>query len=212
MKLRIISGRFRGRSVVVGRGADGFRPTLERHRESVSQILSRWAEGAVVADVCAGSGVCGFELLSRGAAHVDFVERDRSRARAIQTSARQLEVENEVSVLVLDARRFTAVASRRYDIVYFDPPYEDDALAGLVPELLQLVGPGGVLAYERSSRRPPCACAAGSLYLADSRVFGTTAVDFFADEPLRRGRAGAPSAATDTTGGMNADRIVSGNV
>ncbi len=213
MKLRIITGSLKGRSVVCNRRAGAFRPTLERHRESVAQILQRWVDGARVADVCAGSGVCGFELLSRGAAHVDFVECDRARARAIETAARQFGVEACVAVYATDARRFAVMNTGPYDIVYFDPPYGDEALAGAVCGLLAVVVPDGVLAFERSSRSEPRRCTLGPLHLVETRQFGTSAVDFYAREPLRRPRVSRPLVRdARQTGGTDADSTIPGNI
>jgi 16S rRNA (guanine966-N2)-methyltransferase len=193
MKLRIITGRLKGRSVTLDRAAAAFRPTLERHRESILQILSPWTCGAIAADVCAGSGVCGFELLSRGARHVDFVERDRGRADAIRQAVNRFGVGTECTVHTVDAGRFAAAAPGRYDIVYFDPPYEDQRLADALPVVLGMLRADGVLAYERSSRRAPYRVSGDALRLADTREYGTTAVDFY-------------------TRGRDADSTVSGNV
>jgi 16S rRNA G966 N2-methylase RsmD len=116
-------------------------------------------------------------------------------------------------VYTVDARKFAALVTAPYDIVYFDPPYDDDGLAGAVPGLLELVCPDGVLAYERSSRRATQVSGTGPLRLVDTRTFGETAVDFYAAEPLR-GRRAQPDAekAEDNAEGNDADSTVPGNL
>ena len=105
MKLRIISGELKGRYVVVGEGI-GIRPTQERVRESVAEILKRRARGAAVADLCAGSGAFGFEMASRGASSVDFVEVDKLAAVKIRENADALGVADRVRVVRDDVRKF----------------------------------------------------------------------------------------------------------
>ncbi|MDR0331365.1 MAG: RsmD family RNA methyltransferase [Chitinispirillales bacterium] len=191
MKLRIISGGLKGRYVVVDPGpAPGgvrFRPTQERVRESVAEIVKKRIRGCVAADICAGSGAFGFELLSRGAARVDFVEADKAAAAAISGNAYRLGVAGRARVVRGDARTFAdrpLGEGRGYDIVFYDPPYGDAELGGLVPKLLPLVNAGGLLIYERR-RRPKEKKAAGTEGKADiieARVYSDTVIELYGKE------------------------------
>jgi len=184
MKLRIISGVLKGRYITIDDGID-FRPTQERVRESVAEILKRRLRGAVAADVCAGSGAFGFEMLSRHAARVDFVESDKRAALRIGGNAEALGVGGRARVVREDVKKFIdkTPAGGAYDIIFYDPPYGDAELSGLIPKLFGLVRPRGILVYER--RRLPTekknADAAGKADLVDIRLYSDTAVEFYGE-------------------------------
>jgi 16S rRNA (guanine966-N2)-methyltransferase len=128
--IRIVGGTLGGRRLSAPPGA-GTRPTSERVREAIASALaSRGAiEGARVVDLYAGSGALGFEMLSRGAEHVVFVERDPRVARLIRDNAQQLGVAAQVDVLVEDVTRSkgqAAITQRGpFALVLADPPYRD---------------------------------------------------------------------------------------
>jgi 16S rRNA (guanine966-N2)-methyltransferase len=186
MKLRIISGALKGRYIKMDEvNGNGFRPTQERVRESVAEILKRRLRGAVTADVCAGSGAFGFEMLSRRAARVDFVESDKRTALQIGENAKALGVDDgRIRIVREDVKKFIDSINGLggvYDIIFYDPPYGDAELSALVPKLFELVRPGGFLVYER--RRLPAekkvADTAGKAGLADVRLYSDTAVEFY---------------------------------
>jgi 16S rRNA (guanine966-N2)-methyltransferase len=183
MKLRIISGALKGRYIKTDDGID-FRPTQERVRESVAEILKRRLRGAVAADVCAGSGAFGFEMLSRYAARVDFVESDKRAAIQIGENVKTLGVDGRSRVVRDDVRKFidsNSMPGGVYDIIFYDPPYGDAGLSALVPKLFGLIKPRGLLVYER--RRLPTekkiADTAGKADLVDVRLYSETAVEFY---------------------------------
>jgi 16S rRNA (guanine966-N2)-methyltransferase len=126
--LRIIGGRHRGRRLRFPADVD-IRPTPDRVRETLFNWLQPRIEGARVLDLFAGSGALGLESLSRGAAHVTFVERDRRACAAIEESAREWR-ETAFRVASGDALAWLSRANDgAYDIVFLDPPY-DAELAG----------------------------------------------------------------------------------
>ncbi|MFW6244282.1 MAG: RsmD family RNA methyltransferase [Fibrobacterota bacterium] len=179
MKLRIISGELKGRYLSVS-GNSSFRPTLERTRESVAEILKNRFPGATVADLCAGSGAFGYEMISRGALKADFVELDRRRASEIRRNAENLKVQNRIRVFSDDVRSFLPSQKQRYDIIFYDPPYDRVDLQEIVPSVLDLLTPEGVLVYERKrlpgEKKPPR--SGEKEFLADARLFGDTVVEF----------------------------------
>jgi 16S rRNA (guanine966-N2)-methyltransferase len=121
--LRIIGGRHRGRRLQFPAGID-IRPTPDRVRETLFNWLQPRIEGARVLDLFAGSGALGLEALSRGAAHVTFVERDRRACAAIETLARDWR-ETAFRVESGDALAWLARTKHEaYDIVFLDPPYD----------------------------------------------------------------------------------------
>ncbi|MDR0306642.1 MAG: RsmD family RNA methyltransferase [Chitinispirillales bacterium] len=184
MKLRIISGELKGRYIIVP-DSIGFRPTLERTRESVAEILKKRLRcGVKAADFCAGSGCFGFEMLSRGAVSVDFVERDKAAASQINKNAERIGVEERIKVTQSDVRKFADGKSSMYDLIFYDPPYADTELAGFAPKLLELLRDGGILVYERQ-RRPgekKTALADGKPNMFDIRIFADTVIEFYTKE------------------------------
>jgi 16S rRNA (guanine966-N2)-methyltransferase len=138
--LRIIGGSWRGRRLRFPAAAL-IRPTPDRVRETLFNWLGARVVGARCLDLFAGSGALGLEALSRGAAHVTFVERDAEavrelRARLLEWGAREAQVERG------DARAFLAHHPRRFDIAFLDPPFD----AGLLEEAAVLLEGNGWLA------------------------------------------------------------------
>ena len=133
--LRIIGGRHRGRRLRFPAGVE-IRPTPDRVRETLFNWLQPRIDGAQVLDLFAGSGALGMEALSRGAAHVTFVEQDRRAAAAIETLAREWN-ESALSVQCAEALGWLggAAPATRFGIVFIDPPYD---LELLVPALDRL--------------------------------------------------------------------------
>src|SRR5438046_2620552 len=105
--MRIIAGRFRSRELLAPSG-DATRPTTDRARESLFNVLANLMEfgGAHVLDLFAGSGALSFEALSRGAATVTLVEKNRKAIDAIQKNAEQLAVSSEIQIKPVDVFRF----------------------------------------------------------------------------------------------------------
>jgi 16S rRNA (guanine966-N2)-methyltransferase len=101
----------------------------------------------------AGSGILGFEALSRGAAHVTFVETDDTAAEWIERNARALGCEAKTEIATADAMRFATADRRTYDLVFADPPYAFGATAD-IPSLVMrgsLLAPDGYLLIEHHS-------------------------------------------------------------
>jgi 16S rRNA (guanine(966)-N(2))-methyltransferase RsmD len=146
--LRITAGEHRGRKLPVPE-VRATRPLVERARQAVMDHLRELLPGALVWDVYAGSGILGFEALSRGAGEVLAVERHPKAARQLAASARLLGYEDRVRVLQRDARAFLAAEPGAPDLVFFDPPYADfrgpgrEAVWQLFCALAGRLAPGG---------------------------------------------------------------------
>jgi 16S rRNA (guanine966-N2)-methyltransferase len=181
MKLRIISGLLKGRYVSIPESGGDFRPTLERTRESVAEILKPYIENSIAADVCAGSGAFGFELISRGAARVDFIENDYRRSALIEKNAQCFNVADRCKVIRRDAGAFTRDSQENYDLIFFDPPYNNSSLHCLIGDILKLLSPDGILAYQRPRDFPKDVLEKRRLSAEayDKRTFGETVVEFY---------------------------------
>jgi 16S rRNA (guanine966-N2)-methyltransferase len=136
-RVRIIAGKWRGRRIAIPEGTS-VRPTPDRVRETVFNWLRDLLEGARCLDLYAGTGVLGFEALSRGAAAAWFVEQDAALIEALHATGRQLGAAPHV--VRRDALAFLREpASTRFDVVFVDPPYAQplDPVLELLPRWLE---------------------------------------------------------------------------
>src|SRR5688572_4760352 len=135
-RVRIIAGEWRGRRIAVPEGT-AVRPTPDRVRETVFNWLRDALVGARCLDLFAGTGVLGFEALSRGAAEAWFVEQDAQLVEVLRTTAEQLGAAPKI--FRRDALAFLREPpAARFDVVFLDPPYAaplDPLLAVLPPWL-----------------------------------------------------------------------------
>jgi len=180
-RLRLLGGKWRGRVIAAPDDRD-IRPTAQRTRESLfNRLLHAFADqgfsltGAHVVDVCAGSGALGLEALSRGAAHVTFVEQAPAALDLLQRNITALNAEERTRIVRADARSLPRNATP-YDLALIDPPYG----TGLVePILTALAGPnwlrtGALVTVETAADET---FAASSAYaVIDRRVTGQTAI------------------------------------
>jgi 16S rRNA (guanine(966)-N(2))-methyltransferase RsmD len=118
--MRIIGGEFRSRKLKSMPGAD-VRPTPDRLRETLFDVLATRIAGTVFVDAYAGTGAVGIEALSRGAGRAVFLERARSAADLIQENLRALNLQKRAKVMVGKAANLLARVTA--DIVFLDPPY-----------------------------------------------------------------------------------------
>lgn len=121
-KLRIIGGKWRGRKISFS-SSRALRPTTDRIRETLFNWLSPYIEGSYCLDLFAGSGALGFEALSRGSAHVTFLDRSMTVINNLQKNATVLNAKN----VKLICGEFPAVMrqlkSHNFNIVFLDPPF-----------------------------------------------------------------------------------------
>ena len=153
--LRIIGGRHRGRRLRFPAGVE-IRPTPDRVRETLFNWLQPRMDGARVLDLFAGSGALGLEAMSRGAAHVTFVERDRRAAAALSELLQEWR-ESTATVVCADAFSWVKGASAAaFDIVFLDPPYDAELLAGTAAALVAhaRLAPDARVYVERRAREP----------------------------------------------------------
>lgn len=177
--MRVIAGEARGRVLRGPPPGSVTRPTPDRVREALFQIVGAIDDNRVL-DLYAGTGALGIEALSRGARAATFVERDRRVVRVLEENLVRAGVDDRSTVLGMDV--LTALdgplrSSERFDLILADPPYE----SGLLPRTLErasaLVAPGGTIVAEHAARDAPPTAA--GLELFDTRRYGDTAISFY---------------------------------
>jgi len=138
--LRIIGGKYRSRRLRVA-ARPGLRPTPDRVRETLFNWLGQDLSGLACLDLFAGSGALGFEAASRGAARVVMVEKDRAAVAELLRSRAVLGAE-QVQISAGDADAFLVREKERFDVVFLDPPFRQNAVPALLVKLPPRLQPG----------------------------------------------------------------------
>jgi 16S rRNA (guanine966-N2)-methyltransferase len=173
--MRVIAGTARGVPLVAPRGTTT-RPITDRVKETLFAILGDRVASARVLDLYAGSGAIGIEALSRGAAHVDFVERDRSAVTALRTNLERTHVAGGAAVHALDVERFLGGADGSWDLAVLDPPYESRAMVAPLRALVPHLTSGATVVIKHFWRDGPPDVE--GLTVTRERRFGETMLTF----------------------------------
>lgn len=185
MTLRIIAGKYKGRVLKTPKGPST-RPTQGMLREAVFNICQHVVDGARVLDLFAGSGAMGFEALSRGAAHVVFVENNRFALSCIRENIALLQLENTCSLLKMDALSALKRLKDPFDLIYVDPPYDSNISPYLeIINSKKLLSSEGILFIEEryDPKRQSKPYAPVGFFLIDSRRFGAALIHQFKSNP-----------------------------
>ena len=150
--MRIIGGAWRSRLIEFPDAAD-LRPTPDRVRETLFNWLGQELDGLACLDLYAGSGALGFEAASRGAARVVMVETDRVALQALEASRTALGAV-QVEIVSRGAAAFLEHARERFDMVFLDPPFRQNAVPGLLAQLERLLNPAARVYAESASAVP----------------------------------------------------------
>ncbi|MGE5700565.1 MAG: 16S rRNA (guanine(966)-N(2))-methyltransferase RsmD [Deltaproteobacteria bacterium] len=179
--MRIVAGKWRGRALRAPKGM-AVRPTSDRVREAIFDILGESVDGAAVLDLFAGSGALGLEALSRGSSSAVFVESDPAAFGVLGTNIASLGAA-EAECLHMDFRqalRRLRARSTRFGIVFLDPPYGKGLAAYSAADLVRagILQPGCTVVVEEAFRAPDAAFPAGWELSVDRR-YGDTRVTMF---------------------------------
>ena len=147
-RVRIIAGQWRSR-VIHFPAANELRPTPDRVRETLFNWLGQRLDGLACVDLFAGSGALGFEALSRGAARVVMIERDRRVAAALRETARALDAQG-AEVVEGDALAWLERGGERFDVAFVDPPYASALAPAALSRLPARLAPGARVYVEAS--------------------------------------------------------------
>ncbi len=186
--MRVIAGALKGRRLD-SPDWEGLRPTSDKLRETVFNVVAPRIAGARVLDGYAGTGAVGIEALSRGAGHVTFIEQDRRAAELIEANlarcglghprgSREEGTDRYAIIRAGFAEAGPRLAGVGFDIVFLDPPYGAAHLASAIAWAEPLVGPGSLLIVEHA-RRDPAPPQAGSLERTRELTSGDSALAFY---------------------------------
>ena len=184
--MRIISGRFKSRRLKATPPA-GIRPTSDKLKETLFNVLGSSVQGSNFLDGAAGMGSIGIEALSRGAAEVYFVDQSRKACRIIRENLESLEIGTGFRILEMDLKKALELFAResiRFDIAFLDPPYEREDVYDTALERFgrdPLLTPGGILIIEHSKRKV-LPDSAGALQKIRTLVQGDAALAFYRPE------------------------------
>ena len=151
--MRIIAGRLKGRRLKAPAWG-GLRPTSDKLRETLFNILAPRIEGARVLDGFAGTGAVGIEAISRGAAHVTFVEQDRRAVALIEENLKMCAVPEGYTIRRGDvATVLPGLGSNAFDLILLDPPYDITTMTTVLEASARALAPGGLVVLEHATRR-----------------------------------------------------------
>ncbi len=179
--MRIIGGICKGRKLVTPEN-NAIRPTSDRVRESIFNILGNQIKGACVLDLFAGTGALGIESLSRGADSVLFMDIAKGACRIIRQNIDLCGLADQAALVPYDLSKSSIppeVAAKRFDLLFMDPPYERGLLEKPLRNntLLNCLDPGAVIIVEHSPKESiPADLKQIELY--DQRKYGKSMVSF----------------------------------
>lgn len=177
--VRIIGGEWRSRRLKVA-DVPGLRPTGDRVRETLFNWLQPHVQGAVCADLFAGTGALGLEAASRGAASVSLIEKSHAAVRALRDNVEALRAGN-VTVAESDALAWIARCPKKsLDIVFVDPPFAE----GLQQAALSLLAESdclesGALVYVESARQEPAIASPQGWLESKEKTVGEVRMQLF---------------------------------
>ncbi|HOK09428.1 MAG TPA: 16S rRNA (guanine(966)-N(2))-methyltransferase RsmD [Candidatus Hydrogenedens sp.] len=154
--MRVIAGTAKGTILFAPRGRE-IRPTLDRVRTSLFDILGRKLEGATFLDLFAGTGANGIEALSRGAKMTWFVEKSIKAIQYIETNLKKTHLTEKAIIIKAELPQEVKLLPKGIDIIFMDPPYKFDKWEALIRSLILLNIPkhNSIIILEHSSFNPP---------------------------------------------------------
>lgn len=180
--MRIISGTLKGRRLVTFGGAP-VRPTSDKVREALFNILPVAWDGKTVLDLFAGTGALGIEALSRGASHALFVERDVRARQVLEKNITALGLRDLSTVIRFSAEKGIGFVKRtrgHCDVIFLDPPYGMQMAHRTLSLLAEhaVAGRNGIVVVEHHAQES-LSHSYGGLIMSDQRTYGKTGISFF---------------------------------
>jgi 16S rRNA (guanine966-N2)-methyltransferase len=175
--VRIIAGELKGRRLTAP-DWEGVRPTSDKLRETLFNVLGPQVAGARFLDAYAGTGAVGVEAVSRGAAHVTFVDQDRRAVELVRRNLLHCGREDGYAIIRVDFATLTALDTQPFDIIFLDPPYGAAAMTAALAAAARLASAGTRVVIEHAKRDTPPA-AVDTLTLLRQLGSGDSALAFY---------------------------------
>lgn len=176
--MRIVGGIYRSR-VLYGFNGDKIRPTSDKARESIFNILQNKVINCNFLDLFCGTGAMGIEALSRGAKQSVFIDLARESVLLTKKNLEMLKITDGAKVVNADALGFLQSSNEKFDIVYIDPPYSTDLGKKALEKVERVLSDNGIAVFEDEK---PCDFTIDGLVEYDRRKYGRIHLTFFKRE------------------------------
>ena len=153
--MRIFSGTARGTKLFTLTG-DNTRPTLDRVKESIFNIIQSQIPEATVLDLFAGSGAIGLEMLSRGAKKAILCDKSKEAIGIIKKNIQKTHMEEKVELYNIDFKEcIEKVSKEKFDIIYIDPPYETNFIEKSLEKIIEknIIQENGIIILETDDEK-----------------------------------------------------------
>lgn len=181
--MRISGGNKKGAELKRGKASPSLRPLTDKIKNALFSILFDKVKEADILDLFAGTGIFGFEALSKGAKAVTFVDNDYKNIKLIKENAQRLQFDNKITVVNRDfkkAMEFLEKTNKSFSIIFIDPPYNSDFAEQTIkhPSFTALIKPNG-LAIVRVFHKTKLPCSVNNITVFDERKYGEAKVYFY---------------------------------
>lgn len=182
--MRVIAGKMRGTKLIAPDN-DDIRPTTDRVKEDIFNIISPYVIDAVFLDLFAGSGAMGIEALSRGAERAVFVDRSGKSLSVASKNIKKCRCEEQCVKVRMPAERYVRQSKERFDIIFLDPPYRYEKLKNIIENIIKydILKDDGILIVEHDRNVP--LEVDGRLEKVRDKTYSLTQVEFFVLEENR---------------------------
>lgn len=184
--MRVISGNARGKKLVSLEGTNT-RPTLDRVKEALFNIIQFDIQGKKILDLFAGSGALGIEAISRGAESATFCDNSMDAIEVIKTNIENTKCTDKSEVLKKDyllALNYLAKNNKKFDIIFLDPPYKTDFATKAIEKILQLdlLSKEGIIILETDDANKEETIKKENIQIFDKRIYGRVILIFIRKE------------------------------
>ncbi len=182
MTLRVISGKARGLKLDSPKNQD-VRPTTDRVKESLFNIINPYIRESNILDLFAGTGSLGIECLSRGAKNCVFVDKSKDSINIIKSNVKKARVENESTILNVDfkdAVKRLSSQNQKFDVIFMDPPYYENMFIECLKIIdeLNLLYEDGIIVVEHDTK-DLFDESIGNLVKSRDKKYGNTTLTFY---------------------------------
>lgn len=177
--MRVITGSARGAKLKTLEGL-ATRPTSDRVKEAIFNIIQFDIQGRRVLDLFGGSGQLAIETLSRGADYAVIVDQSAEAVKVIKDNLKKTKFDQQASVFQMDYLRYLSTAREKFDLIFLDPPYAEKSLENALQKIseIDILSEGGIIICERPKDKvmPP---EVGGLLCSRDYNYGKTAVNLY---------------------------------